>query len=362
MSAINKIVGIVTVRVLQRFITIPSTINVLAALALIVPLPLSAHHSLNSFFDLTTPIVIEGTLTSVRWANPHVAFKLERIGADGEIEVWDVPSGGPTLLRRVGVTADTFAVGDRVTISGYPSKIRDTEMVGVIVSVPDGRDLPMFASLAARFGHEIRASGDHISADTAAAGEREAAGIFRVWTFGNGPSRSAPEPVFTDAALSGRAAYDPLTDDPALSCIARGMPFAMDNRFPMEFTERGDTIVLRLEMWDNVRTIHMAEDAASQLREASPLGYSVGRWEGDTLVVTTTDIDWLYFDERGTRQSRAIEVEERFTLSEDEARLDYEIVATDPETFREPAVRYGYWVWVPGEEIQTYGCTVEPNG
>jgi len=36
-----------------------------------------AHHALNAFFDLETPIRVEGTLTSVRWVNPHIAFEVE---------------------------------------------------------------------------------------------------------------------------------------------------------------------------------------------------------------------------------------------------------------------------------------------
>ena len=139
---------------------------------------------------------------------------------------------------------------------------------------------------------------------------------------------------------------------------SRGMPHAMQNRFPIEFIDQAEAIRLRLEMWDNSRTIHMAEDAGNGLQQASPLGYSVGRWENNSLVVTTTNIDWPYFDEIGTPQSPEIEVEERFTLSADDTVLDYQITITDPNTLLEPAVRHGRWVWIPGEQIQTYGCTV----
>ena len=180
----------------------------LVAIFFLSPTALVAHHSLVSFFDLNDPITINGTLTSVRWANPHVAFKLERIGPDGEANIWDIPSGGPTLLSRIGVTADSFKVGDQVSVSGFPSRVREMEMVGVLIHLPDGRDLPMFASLAARFGHVLKTSGDHISADTAAAREREASGIFRVWTFGNDPDSPEFQPAFTDAALAARDAYD----------------------------------------------------------------------------------------------------------------------------------------------------------
>jgi len=320
-----------------------------------------AHHALNAFFDLETPIEIDGTLTSVRWTNPHISFELERTGPDGETEEWRVSSGSPVLLRRAGITSDTFAVGDRVTIAGFPSKLHEREAVGAVIHLENGRDLPMFRSLAGRLGYDLTPSGVHISTDAVQASERVARGIFRVWSFDDDPSLRAFEPVFSQSAIDARATFDPLVDDPALSCTPRGMPHAMQNRFPIEFIDRAETIVLRLEMWDNSRTIHMTDDAGSRLQQASPLGYSVGRWEDDSLLVTTTNIDWPYFDEVGTPQSSEIEVEERFSLSDDETVLDYQINITDPNTLLEPAVRHARWVWIPGEEIQTYGCEVTSN-
>ena len=328
---------------------------------LIVSGQVGAHHALNAFFDLDAPIKIDGTLTSVRWVNPHIAFELERTGSDGQTEVWKVSSGAPALVHRAGITSDTFAVGDRVVISGFPSKLREYEMVGAIIHMENGRDLPMFKSLAARLGHELNASGAHISTGAAQAGARDARGIFRVWTFADDPSLLPFEPIFLQSAIEARADYDPLIDDPALSCTPRGMPFAMQNRFPIQFIEQAGTIVLRLEMWDIARTIHMAENADSRLQQPSPLGYSAGRWDNNSLIVTTTNVDWRYFDERGTPQSPAIEIEERFTLSVDQAVLGYQITITDPNTLLEPAVRHARWVWIPGEEIQPYGCTVTVN-
>ena len=331
-----------------------------ASLAMLtVSSDVGAHHALNAFFDLETPIEIEGTLISVRWANPHISFELEQIGLNGETEAWSVSSGSPILLRRVGITSDTFAVGDRVVISGFPSKMREKEMVGGVIHLENGRDLPMFRSLATRLGYELATAGVHISTDAAEASARDARGIFRVWTFDDDPSLRSFEPLFNQSAIDARADFNPLIDDPALSCTARGMPFAMQNRFPIEFFERADTITLRLEMWDSSRTIHMAEDADNRPQQPSPLGYSVGRWDNNTLLVTTTNIDSRYFDEIGTPQSSGIEVEERFTLGDDETVLDYRIVITDPNTLLEPAVRRARWIWTPGEEIQAYGCTVK---
>lgn len=320
-----------------------------------------AHHALGAFFDLESPVEIEGTLTAVRWTNPHISFELEQIGPNGETQEWSVESGAPVLLRRSGITADTFAVGDHVSITGFPSKLREGQIVGAVIHMDNGTDLPMFRSLAGRLGYDLTPSGVHIDTDAVEASERDARGIFRVWSFDDDPSLRAFEPAFNQSAIDARADFDPLVDDPALSCTPRGMPFAMQNRFPIEFVEDAESIVLRLEMWDISRTIHMTEDAAGTSRQPTPLGYSAGRWDGNSLIVTTTDIDWPYFDEQGTPQSSAIEVEERFTLSDDETVLEYQTTITDPNTLLEPAVRRARWVWIPGEEIQTYGCEVVYN-
>lgn len=338
---------------LSRF----TSVCALLTFSISTPGVLNAHHALNAFFNLDSPVKIEGTLTSVRWVNPHISFEVQLTESSGESQLWRVESGSPILLRRAGVTTETFAVGDRVAITGYSSQLREHEMVGAVIHMRDGRDLPLFRSLAARLGYDSNASsGSHIPANVAATDEHSAQGIFRVWTSVAVPNAPRFEPEFRQSAIDARAAFDPLVDDPALSCTPRGMPGAMGSRFPIEFTERGNVIELRLELWGSTRTIHMADEAGSRSRQPSPLGYSVGRWEGNTLLVTTTDINWRYFDELGTPQTSALETEERFTLSEDARTLDYQITITDPGTLLEPAVRHARWAWVPGEEIQDYDC------
>ena len=103
-----------------------------------------------------------------------------------------------------------------------------------------------------------------------------------------------------------------------------------------------------------------AADPESQ--PPSHLGYSVGRWDGNTLIVETSRIDYPFFDDRGTPMSEAVEIVERFTLSEDEASLDWTAVVTDPLTFTEPvAMPEMHWEWIPGQELKDYNCTVADN-
>ena len=95
----------------------------LLALGSMLPIAARAHHAVGAFFDTSVPMTIEGILTSMRWQNPHVLLTIESDSGGAGPELWHVESGGPTLLRRLGVTADIAAVGDRVSISGYPSRV-----------------------------------------------------------------------------------------------------------------------------------------------------------------------------------------------------------------------------------------------
>lgn len=322
------------------------------------PMVASSHHAVGAFFDLSRPMVVEGTVASMRWQNPHVLITIESGAGNSGFEAWQVTSGGPTLLRRYGVTADIVAVGERVAISGFPSRVHERTMIGVSIDLADGRSMPMFPSpLATRFGHRLN-SGVHISEHEAEQGKSAAKGIFRVWSYGRTLDRPVANPSFTPQALAGQAEYNPLVDDPALRCEAQGMPILMDNPFPIEFTDRGKEIILNLEVWDIERTIHMAGDQDAESNRGTPLGYSAGYWEDNTLVVTTTDIDWRYFDDAGTPQGGLMKSVERFTVSVDESRLDYEVIITDPETLLEPMTISWHWDWVPGEAIQPYNCTL----
>ena len=102
----------------------------------------------------------------------------------------------------------------------------------------------------------------------------------------------------------------------------------------------------------------MNSDGASAV-QPSPLGHSVGQWQGDTLEVHTSRINWPHFGRVGIPQTEAVEVVERFILDDGGERLDYELTIEDPGTLLAPYSWDGFWVWRPGEEVGRYECTVE---
>ena len=113
--------------------------------------------------------------------------------------------------------------------------------------------------------------------------------------------------------------------------------------------------MLSTELFDSERVIHMNAEP-SPAATYSLLGYSIGRWEGNTLVVETDRIDSPYFYGDGTPQSQAIRLVERFELNETEDRLDYSLTVTDPEIFTQPMHFTRYWAWQPHIAREPYNC------
>lgn len=130
------------------------------------------------------------------------------------------------------------------------------------------------------------------------------------------------------------------------------MPAIIGNPYPRDFIDRGDTILMRLEEYDAVRTIHLDETAADI---GSPLGHSIGRWEDGTLVVATTNVSSRRF-RLGIALGDDLQLVEHYTPSADGSRLDYRITITDPATFLEPVEFQTYWIYIPGVTVEPYEC------
>jgi hypothetical protein len=188
------------------------------------------------------------------------------------------------------------------------------------------------------------------------------AGIFRVWStkFDEPGGLWRRDYPLTEAAKKARAAFNPLTDSVAPGCRPKGMPTIMEQPYPMEIVDRGDSIELLIEEYDTRRVVHVrgasVEPAAVAAARPGPLGYSVGRFEGTTLVVTTTKSSWGNFDSVGIQLSPEAVLEERFTPSADGARLDYVLKVTDATTFTGPVELRKTWIWRPEVTRGAYEC------
>ena len=125
-----------------------------------------------------------------------------------------------------------------------------------------------------------------------------------------------------------------LERDPAIKCYLPGVPRATYMPFPFQIIQSRSHVMILHEFAGAVRTIYMEDqmDAPAD----SWMGWSNGRWEGETLVVETTGFNGMtWFDRAGNFHSDALRVVERIRARSPET-LQYEVTLEDPNVFTRP--------------------------
>ena len=337
-----------------RFVRDPSTC-VIAGLLLALLNSAPAHHSIVPF-DTGTFVELEGEISEISWRNPHVRLKMLVQNQAGEREEWELEGDSANATIRQGLTRESINLGERVRIAGNPSNRGRRELLVTNILLASGVEHLM--TERPRPWRWTEPPAEPVLTDTSLGRS-----IFRVWSFAEAHRPRQPF-VYTRAAQAARNAFDPLTEMPALHCIAPGMPNAMLNPYPIEFIDEGEYIRLRIEQWEAVRLVDMVSEEIPTNVSPGRLGYALGHWEGDTLIVKTAQVEFPYLDDAGTPLSEEAKMMERFSVSEDGNRLDYEIAITDSPNLVGLAIEDAVWKWIPGIEIRPYQCEleIEPPG
>jgi hypothetical protein len=122
--------------------------------------------------------------------------------------------------------------------------------------------------------------------------------------------------------------------DPEIKCYLPGVPRATYMPYPFQIVQSQKHIMILHEFAGAVRTIYMADQVEAPAD--SWMGWSNGRWEGETLVVDTKGFnDRTWFDRAGNFHSDALHVVERFTARSPDT-LMYEATIEDPNVFTRP--------------------------
>jgi hypothetical protein len=125
-----------------------------------------------------------------------------------------------------------------------------------------------------------------------------------------------------------------LTDDPENRCYLPGVPRATYMGQPFQILQSQKVTLLLHQYAGAVRTIFM--DDHKEAPVDSWMGWSNGKWEGETLVIDTTGFNGLaWFDRAGNFHSDALHLVERFTATSP-YHLDYEVTVEDPKVFTRP--------------------------
>ena len=129
----------------------------------------------------------------------------------------------------------------------------------------------------------------------------------------------------------------------------------------MEMRQHDDRIEVRYAEWDGRRTIYMDGRARPAGQASSPMGHSVGRWEGTVLVVETSGLTANLAGLFGNwfTHSAQLRTLERYTRSGD--RLALTVTLQDPLSFRQPIELKRAWGWAPTEKIFPYTNCEPPS-
>lgn len=145
-------------------------------------------------------------------------------------------------------------------------------------------------------------------------------------------------------------------DDPVGKCNLPGTPQMNSVPYPYKIIQRPEMVVILYEALATFRQIFTDGRALPKDPNPTWMGYSVGRWEGDTLVVETSgfnDLSWI--DTGGHPHSDAMHVIEDYHRR-DFGHIDYRVTVDDPKAYTKPWTASYEIRFMPDTELMEYVC------
>lgn len=184
------------------------------------------------------------------------------------------------------------------------------------------------------------------------------------------PQRGAPQPPLplrpeAKAKIDAyHALVAPTGDTPGGFCLGTGMPGSMlgSGGYPMEIVQHDDLILVVFEAHAEIRRIYLGAPAKAEDLFPDRNGYSVGRWEGDTLIVETTHLKEAVDQARYPHSDQAKLVEHYTLATTDDGTkvLTSKMTLTDPTFYTQPITAEKKWQYLPGVRLLPYECN-EPT-
>jgi hypothetical protein len=316
-----------------------------------------AHHGFGRF-DPTKKVTIEGTLTGIDFVNPHSYLYFDAVGADGAPLKMRCEMRAATVLRRSGWSPEMFVAGKHVAVFGNPHRDDPASCYIETLTIGDAPTLERYQQLttsnAAATSRPARAAtgepnvfGDWAQEQYLIARPPSGRGglvpksmVAAVEAgqvdFANVPNAGwGARPVTLTAA--GQAASDALKalapeDNPRSRCEITSVLFDWVFDGPINRIARADDAIT-LEYGRGLkRTVHMKMASHPAGVAPSRAGHSIGRWDGDTLVVDT--VGFAPGSLAGTvPHSDKLHVVERFSLDPKTMALKRDYTADDPLYF-----------------------------
>jgi hypothetical protein len=316
-----------------------------------------AHHGFGRF-DPTKEVMIEGTITGIDFVNPHSYLYFDAVGSDGAPLKMRCEMRAATVLRRSGWSQEMFVPGKRVAVSGNPHRDDPASCYIETLTIGDAPALDRY--------QQLTTSNAAAASRTARAATGEP-NIFGDWAqeqyliarpptgrgglvpksmvaaveagqvdFANVPNAGwGARPVTLTAA--GQAASDALRsvapeNNPRSRCEITSILFDWVFDGPINRITRAQDAITFEYGRGLTRTVHMNMTSHPAGIAPSRAGHSIGRWDGDTLVVDT--VGFSPGSLAGTvPHSDQLHVVERFVLDPRTFALKRDYTADDPLYF-----------------------------
>ena len=146
-------------------------------------------------------------------------------------------------------------------------------------------------------------------------------------------------------------------EDPSAHCKPTGVPAINTAPIPYKIIQTPRLVLILYEDASTFRQIFL--DSRKTVQDAVPrfMGYSTGRWDGDTLVVDTVGFnDKYWLDRMGHPNSDGLHLIERFRRR-DVGHLDIEMTIDDPKTYTKPITYTQKTTLIPDEDLLEYFCS-----
>lgn len=306
-----------------------------------------AHHGPGQFRG--GDVEVTGVVTRVRFVNPHGYIYFDVTDEQGNVEPWRCELQAGSLLRRAGWTEELFPIGGEITVTGSAGTSERTACALSSVILADGSTLDRYDQRREQIDAPVGAADRLVDGrldlnGTWAAPQRQPQGGTGGGGMGGGMGPGGmggglPGGIVLTAA--GRAAVEALQpgDNPRHNCMATNIFFDWQfDRHVNEIIQTSDTITIKYGLMDIERTIYMNMDAHPEGVVPSRAGHSIGRWDGDTLVVDTVGFSAGFLLGGGgagifVMHSDQMHATERFTYDAATQGLTREYTAVDPRMF-----------------------------
>jgi hypothetical protein len=183
-----------------------------------------------------------------------------------------------------------------------------------------------------------------------------------------GVLRNLPRTDATKAKLADYARMVPPNptgpiDSPGAYCLGAAMPTItiLPGGYPMEIIQRPEKITMLYELDRGVRQIFMSSKLDPAELVASRPGYSIGKWQGDTLVVETSALEDTFNGDLIFPHTEQAVITERYRMTKDaqgNKLLNLEMTMTDPESYSKPVQLSTQLSFVPNGRLLDYECEI----